>query len=229
MRITTKISWDMATGEVTEHEYFEYQGNVALCDRAASSRTKNAADTAETTAGNMGAEAGNEHAALTPFYTGEMNAKHSLDPNQINEMLTYAGAGAGGAASSITGEAGLTAARTRNASGFTKALDEAARDKSKAAAGLSEGVAAQDVMGAKQLNQEGAAGLSGLYGEDVNGQMKAMGIQNQDINTEIEAGKSGWLQNMNSTIDTLSSAANGASKLKPSSTIVGQGPIPLFG
>lgn len=186
---------------------YEYTGELAMADRAAQSRAKTAADTAGSTATTMGADASAEHTALTPFYTSEMHAEHAFDPNQTNELLTYAGAGEGGAAGSLTGEAGLQAARTRNASGFTKALDEAARNKDKAAAGLSEGIAAQDVMGAKQLNQEGAAGMSGLYGEDVNGQMKAMGLENEDIKTELEAGKSGWLQNLNSTVGTLGKAA----------------------
>jgi hypothetical protein len=206
VQMTDKIGEYIPVSEVA----YEYVGPLALADRAASSRAKDAADTSATTAGNFGSNAGSEHAELTPFYSSEMHAEHGYDPNQINEMLTYAGAGAGGAAGSITGQAGLEAARTRNASGFTKALDEAARDKDKASAGLSEGVAAQDVMGAKQLNQEGAAGMAGLYGEDVNGQLKAMGLENEDINTELQAGKSGWLQNMNDTLSTLAKTGSAA-------------------
>lgn len=30
MRVTTKITWDMATWEVLEHEFFEYEGSVKL-------------------------------------------------------------------------------------------------------------------------------------------------------------------------------------------------------
>jgi hypothetical protein len=64
----------------------------------------------------------------------------------------------------------------------------------KANAGVSEGVAAQDVMGAKQLNQEGAAGESGLYGENLKGQLAAMGQQSADINAATNASQTGWLQ-----------------------------------
>lgn len=31
MRVTTSITWNMSTGEVLEHEWFEYSGTVALC------------------------------------------------------------------------------------------------------------------------------------------------------------------------------------------------------
>jgi hypothetical protein len=62
-----------------------------------------------------------------------------------------------------------------------KTLDEMARDRSKAAAGASEGIAAQDVMGAKQMNQQGAAGMQGLYGTNVSGQLNSMKQQGQDI------------------------------------------------
>jgi hypothetical protein len=62
-----------------------------------------------------------------------------------------------------------------------KTLDEMARDRSKAAAGASEGIAASDVMGAKQEQQQGAAGMAGLYGTNVSGQLNAMKQQGQDI------------------------------------------------
>lgn len=31
VKITTRITWDMNTGEVLEHEYFDYEGPLALC------------------------------------------------------------------------------------------------------------------------------------------------------------------------------------------------------
>jgi hypothetical protein len=37
--------------------------------------------------------------------------------------------------------------------------------------------------------------------------LKAMGIQTQDINAEIEAGKSGWFQNMTGLISALGKGA----------------------
>ena len=111
----------------------------------------------------------------------------------------------------IQRQAGLEAARTRNASGFTKSLDEAARDKDKALAGASAGIAGEDVMAAKQLNQQGAAGEAGLYGTDVGAQLKAMGQQNEDIGTAVQAGQTGWLQNMEGVLNTGANVAKSVS------------------
>jgi hypothetical protein len=69
---------------------------------------------------------------------------------------------------------------------------------------LNLGVGAQDVAGAKELNQAGAAGMQGLFGTDVASQLKAMGIQNEDINTQIKAGQSGWYQNLLGGINAAS-------------------------
>lgn len=159
---------------------------------------KNLFNSANTAAGTYGSAAGSEGAQLNPFYTQEMKATHEFNPNQMNEMLTAAEAGGGGATGALTGQAALEDARTHNASGFTKSLDELARDKSKTAAGASEGIAAQDVMGAKQLNQAGAQGMQGLYGTNVGAQLKAMGQANEDLNTEMKADQQApsWLQSL---------------------------------
>jgi hypothetical protein len=88
------------------------------------------------------------------------------------------------------------AATTGNAAAGAKSLDELARDRTKAAAGASEGIAAQDVMGAQQLRQEGAGGMMGLYGENLKGQLAAMGQESADINAATNASKAGWMQNL---------------------------------
>ena len=195
----------MRTGAVLEHEYFTYEGPLALADRSAQAADKSNAATAGQLGSNLGAGASTEHSTLSPFYTNEMKAEHSLDPSQTGELLTAAEAGSGGATGALKGQAELEAARTRNPSGFTKALDEASRDQSKTMAGASEGIAAEDIMGAQKLRQEGAAGEQGLYGEDINGQLKAMGQQTADVSAGVEAGKSGWLQNMDQTISAIGS------------------------
>ena len=193
MRIKTKVVMQMTEklGEFIPvlEEGFDYEGPLALCDRALQgSATANAASAGNAATG-YGSQAGSESSQLNPFYSQEMKATHGFTPGQTNELLTAAGAGTGGATGALQGQAQLEGARTRNASGFTKSLDEAARDKNKALSANSEGVAAQDVMGAKQLNQQGAAGMQGLYGTNVGAQLKAMGQQNEDINTAVTAGK----------------------------------------
>jgi hypothetical protein len=207
MQITTRLTISMLTGAVLEHEFYMYDGPLALCDRAAQAAATSAGKQATATAATAGGNAAGEEAALSPFYTNEMNAKHGFDPNQTGELLTNALAGAGGSAGSVTGQAGLEAARTRNPSGFTKSLDEAARDSAKTAAGASEGIAAEDIMAAKQENQQGAAGEMGLFGENTKAQLGAMGQEAGDVNAEINAGNSGWEQQLEGGLNTVANVS----------------------
>ena len=142
---------------------------------------KNQANQAGTVAGQFGSQAGTEGAQLNPFLTQEMKAQHGLTPGQQNEMLTASEAGAGGALGGLGAGIQNNAARTGNATGVGKTLDEMARDRSKAAAGASEGIAAQDVGLAKQMNQAGAQGMQGLYSTNTAGQLNAMKQQSGDI------------------------------------------------
>jgi hypothetical protein len=151
---------------------------------------------AQGAAGQYGSTAAGEGAALNPFFSQEMRAQHSLNPNQQNEMLTAAESGAGGAFGGAEGQINANAARTGNSTAVTKSLDEMARDKSKAAAGASENIAAQDVMGAKQLNAQGAQGLAGLYGTNVGAQLGAMKQANSDVATEQATQGNNWLQQL---------------------------------
>ena len=181
-------------------------------DRAAHQQASDAANQAGNIAGQEESSATNERAALTPFYRSEMNARHGFDPSQTQELLNYAGAGTGGSAATTTGQANSEMARTRNTTGFAPALDQAARDRTKTMADVNAGVGAQDVMGAKELNQEGGKGMAGLYGADTDAMLKSMGVQTGDINAETEAGKSGWFQNMTSAINA---GANLIGAIKP--------------
>jgi len=166
---------------------------VGLGGSQFSGAAANNTNQAQQAAGQYGSTAAGEGAALNPFLTQEMNAKHSLDPNQQNELLTNAESGAGAATGAEQGALINNATRTGNATGVTKSLDEMARDKSKAAAGASEGIAAQDVMGAKQLNQQGAAGMQGLYGTNVGAQLGAMKQANSDVATEQATQGDNWV------------------------------------
>jgi len=178
--------------------------NFRYCfDRAAQAEAKQAYGDARNVASQEQSNAAAERAQLMPFYKQEMTAQHLYNPEQTNELLNYAGAATGGSGSAAMGQANSEAARTRNTSGFSSALDQNARDRAKVMSTANLGVGAQDIMGAKQLNQEGARGLMGLEGLDTGAMLNAMGQEHEDINSQIEAGKSGWFQNMNQLISTL--------------------------
>lgn len=222
MRVHTKLVYEWRNEDLVlvQEEGYDYPDNapIAKLDRWAQSQDKKNADTAGGVAANAGTSAAAEHSTLEPFYNKEINAEHLYDPTQLNEILTSAGVGNASATSAAQHDSDMLAGRTGNASGFTKSLQEMARDKMKTAASVGENVATQDVLGAKQLNQAGASGMSHLFDSDSAEQLKAMGLQTQDTANEVEAGKSGWLQNLNDTIKAVSggiTAATGGKGLKP--------------
>ena len=197
MKVYTKLEYQMLPDgglELISEESYSYEGEVAQCLRQAAAAAGQAATTAANVGGELGQEAQGELSTLSPFYGREMQAKHSLDPSQINELLTAAGAGAGGTTGAIGAQMQRQAAATGNAAGATKSLQELARDRMKANAGTSEGIAGQDIAGAQKLQQEGAAGMSGLYGENLKGQLEAMGQVAPDINAQTNASKTGWMK-----------------------------------
>jgi hypothetical protein len=152
---------------------------------------------ASNAASGYGSQAATEGAQLNPFFTQEMRATHGYTPGQQNEMLTAAEGSSGAAFGGAQAEAERNAARTGNATSVTKSLDEMAREKAKVASGASEGVAAQDVAGAKQENQEGAAGMQGLYGTNVGAQLGAMKQANSDVATEQQTQGANWVTQLN--------------------------------
>lgn len=183
------------------------QGLEVLCIRQLQQDATAAANTASTTAAGLGNTAAQEGATLNPFAQREMQAQHLYDPSQINELLTAAGAGAGATTGAIGSQLQRTNATTGNASSATKSLQELARDRMKSNAATSEGVASQDVMGAKQLNQQGAGLEAGLYGENLKGQLDAMGQVSNDVNAATNASKTGWLQNAEGLVNTAANVA----------------------
>lgn len=195
MRITTRITWD-ADGNVVEHDHYDYSGPLALADRAAQGEFKQAQGTAATTAGEYGQGAANTRAALTPFYKREMEAQHAFTPGQLTELQSAAAAPLAGSAATTAGQAASEAARTRNTSGFSAGLDQAARERNQALSQANLGIGAQDIMGAQEMRQQGAQGMQGLYGTDVGAQLGAMGRRNEAIQGQVEAGKSGWFQSL---------------------------------
>lgn len=212
MIITTKAVYDIETGKLLAWAGYEYDGPLWLCDRAAQTQATNAGEEAQGVAGTEQAEAQGIQGTLTPTLEGWLTAQHSMSPTQLNEMLTFAGAGTGGATGALGERTELEAARTGNTAGFQSSLDAMAQNRQQALAKASEGIAAQDVQGAL-ARQQMAAGELGKEGEvDTSAALKAMGLQTEDINAEVEAGKSGWFQNMTGLIKSLQGAgASGGS------------------
>ena len=171
--------------------------------RSSVNSANNATNTAVNTAAGMGAEANGIGANLTPFLTSELEHPQGYSPADTSAMLAASAGGAGGATSGIVGEANKQAATSRNAGGFQAALDDASRQRMKAAAGSSEGIAANNADLKQRQQQDAASGLSKLYSTDTSGMLDSMGQEHNDINAATEGNNTGWLQNTMNVIKTL--------------------------
>lgn len=181
--------------------------------RAAQSQATNLVGTAGTDAAQANGQAAGVNANLNPFLTSELTHPQGFSQGAQTSMLSAAEGGAGGATAGLQGAAALEGARTRNAGGFSTALDAAARSRQQASAGASEGIAGQNAQIQNSQQQSAAQGLQGLYGTDSGNALKALGLQDQAIGTETQAGSQGWLQNATGILNAVSGAGKSAAGL----------------
>src|ERR1700744_2317251 len=181
--------------------------------RGAQSQANNAVQNAQNTATDLGSNAAGIGSQLTPFLTQEMEHPAGFSQQDLSAQTGAAWAGPEGANAGIVGQANQEAATTHNAGGFQAVLDDAARQRTKAAAGASEGIAANNANLKQTQQQEGAEGLQKLYGTDTSGMLDAMGQQSRDIDAETQAGQSGWLQQAMVVLGGLGADASGAGSL----------------
>jgi hypothetical protein len=178
--------------------------------RSAVNQASDAYNQANNTSATLGGEAQGIGANLTPFLTQEMLHPQGIGQTGLSAETGAALAGAGGAMSAFNGEAAQRAGASRNAGGFQAALDDASRQRMKAAAGSSEGIQAQNENLKQTQQQEGAKGLQGMYGTDTSGMLDSQGQEANDINAEVGANKTGWLQNALAIADTVTGAGKAA-------------------
>lgn len=182
--------------------------------RSAVDQANAAEKQAVNTSSNLGAQAQGISSNLTPFLTAEMEHPEGYSQQDQSAMLSAGLGGAGGGASALTGMANQRAATTGNAGGYTAALDEAARQRAKGGALGAEQMAAKNAGVKQEQQQAGAKGLEGLYGEDTSGMLNAMNQQHEDINSEVNADKQGWLQNAEGIMSTISQSGDAAANMK---------------
>jgi|HubBroStandDraft_1064217.scaffolds.fasta_scaffold00161_62 hypothetical protein len=179
-------------------------------DRSIASQAGNNANTSNATAGGYGSSAKSIAGTLIPTLNYEATGNAGLTPQQQNQMLVAGQQGGGGAAGSLAGAAGLAANRTKNSGSLSGSLDAIARAKTQAGSQANLGVANQSTQVALDRQKQAQSQLQGLYGTDVSAQLGQMGLANQDLNTELNANKQGWLQNTEGVLGTLSGMGKNA-------------------
>jgi hypothetical protein len=163
--------------------------------QAATGQAAQAAQTAAQTGAQYGQGAFGIGGMLVPQLEADVNNPQGFNAATRNDMLVQGLEGAGGASSGIVGQEGLRAARSRNVGGSAGVLDEAAREKMRTSAGVGLDVATKNAMLQQQQRQSALQGLQGLYGTDVNAQLKAQSLVPEDIDAWAKANQTGWLQN----------------------------------
>lgn len=173
-----------------------------------------AAETATGTATGYGAGASDIGAQLVPFEERQLTHPTGESPTDTNAELVAGEQGAGGATGSLASEATNRAARARNTGALSGTLDEIARAKTRQLSQNALNVQAQNARTKLGQQSEAAKVLGGLYGTDVNAQLRAEGLVPEDINAAIKAGSApGWLDTTMGVMDTLNRGALTGAKI----------------
>lgn len=215
MKITINPTLDMETLQFVSNDgQYEYNGPLSLFDRAAQAQAKQQEQTDTGIAANAGVNASQDRAMILPTLKRDINHPTGYTGNQINQNLTAAEQGAGGATGSLAGQGILNAARTRNTAGLSGTLDDAARAKAMAASKAAGGITAESNRLAEAKRASALRGGEGLYGVDTTAQLKGMGMSTDATNAMVNAGKSGWFQNMTDFMKAASDDAKGVAALE---------------
>lgn len=165
-------------------------------DRSLQQQGKQAETTAASTGGQFGNEANRAASSLIPTLNQDINNPTGYTPTQSNNMLVAGEQGAGGANAGVTGEAGLNAVRTHNTGALSGVLDAAAQRRGQTLSTNALDVQNKSADLAQEKRASALKQMGGLYGTDVSAQLRAMGLQPEDINAQVNAGKSGWEQQL---------------------------------
>lgn len=179
----------------------------ARFDRSVQGSAKQNSANAGTTASGFANTAGQVGGVLIPGLERQATNPTGFTPQEKNRMLVAGAEAAGGAASGAGGAATLEKLRTRNPAGFSAALGEVARQKGRQLSSNALGVENADAELAQRKQAQALQQLQGIYGTDTANQLRAMGIQNEDLDTALKAGQQGWLQNTEGVIGTIANAA----------------------
>ena len=212
--INPTYEWDDASERyvLISHDGEYFTEPKILFDRGIQNQAKGQTQTAGSVAGNAGANATQIYSSVVPGLERQAQTPQGYTPQQLNAKTTAAAGAVGGANAGITGEGRLNAIRTRSAGGLAPILDEAARTKSRTLANANLGIQNENANVGLQRQAEAQRELGGLYNTTSSDQLRAMGIQNEDTNTQLNANKYGWLQQAMQGAQTLSGMGLGAAK-----------------
>lgn len=205
--VTVRELQDDGTWKTIEDHSYQAQHIPIRCDRGAVQQAKTQGQQAGSVAGQAGVTANQIGSTLIPGLEAEATHPTGLTAEEKANALTKSQEALGGEGASITGAAKLQAMRTRNAGGFAPALDEAARIRGRQAATNAQNISLEDARVAREKQMAAQQMLQGLYGTTSGNQLRAMGLQSQDLQNQLAAGRQGWLQNLEGGLETVADVA----------------------
>jgi hypothetical protein len=216
-RFLTNPVFSIETGELLSHEgeFFLEDHEVPIrFDRSIQKGAKGQAASATGVGGQAGATASQIGSTLIPGLEREATNPTGYTPLEKSRMLTAGAEGIGGAGAGAGGASMLEKLRTGSPSGFSSALQEVARQKGRQLSQNALGVENESSNLAQRKQQNAQQMLGNLYGVTSGNQLKAMGLADEDLNTALRAGQSGWLQNVEGGLNTIGNLAGGAAGIK---------------
>lgn len=148
-----------------------------------------AADAASAYGSNLGGRASGIESTLEPTLLSDINNPQGYGTAGLAQMNTAAQQSAGGSTAGAVGSGFRRAARTGNAGGFDAAAAEVARSGQREAGQRAVEIAGSNERLKQEQRSNAIKGLEGLYGEDLGGSLKAMGLVPEDIKAQTEASK----------------------------------------
>lgn len=174
--------------------------------RAASNQAKSTFNNASALGAGSAAAANGIFPGLLKSYQDEAINPQGLGPAGITAENTASQQSIGGSTAGAVGQNNLMAARTRNKGGFQIANDESAREGMRQNSTNAVNTLARDAQLKETQRQMGLAGESGLFGENLNAELGALGAENGSTQALTQAGSSGWLQNMLGILNAVKGA-----------------------
>jgi len=132
---------------------------------------------------------GADRSTLFPFLGSELNNPQGFGSDAVAKMLTQGGEAVSGATGAANESAQLQASRTGNSAAVPGIIDSTARSAMKQQSDNALNVNIKNAMLKNEQQQDAAKALQGIYGEDVGGALKAMGLQNESLGENAAASK----------------------------------------
>ncbi len=138
--------------------------------------------TANATGAALGNNASQLYGSLAPELQAQAAHPQGYTPQQKSAINTAGQQSAGGSMAGATGQGALLAARTRNAGAGANAIQQAGRQSSENLSNVATGTEVGSANLANKQQEEALKGEEGLYGTELGGSLKSLGLSNEALN-----------------------------------------------